>query len=356
MPFQSISKHLLGLPRRVQIFASVSLACLLLFSTFLYLSPRSLPPVVTNIIEASPWKPTWTTEQLEPRFAYVQYVTNLDYLCNAVINFGLLRRYGAKEDLVLIHPKSWSEGQSGEAKALAKLKEARPEINMRAFDVISTSKGDSTWRDSLTKFHAFGLTEWTRVLAFDSDSLVLNSMDHYFLSPTAPVAVPRAYWLNEKNADIAKQVLGSHVMLIEPNEARYHKIINEAKQSGDFDMEVINHMFRDSAMILPHRRLALLTGEFRAKDHSKYLAPDEDEEWNAMAEVSRSYLVHFSDWPLPKPWISRSKQQWEASLPECPNDAVEKEDQPRCANRVMWTGFYEDYDKEKSEQCKILHG
>lgn len=28
--------------------------------------------------------PFWTTEQLEPRFAYVQYATDIDYLCNSV--------------------------------------------------------------------------------------------------------------------------------------------------------------------------------------------------------------------------------------------------------------------------------
>lgn len=28
--------------------------------------------------------PHWTTEQMEPRFAYVQYATDFDYLCNAV--------------------------------------------------------------------------------------------------------------------------------------------------------------------------------------------------------------------------------------------------------------------------------
>jgi alpha-N-acetylglucosamine transferase len=238
---------------------------------------------------------------------------------------------------------------------MANLQAAAPHIHYRPFDVVSTQKGDSTWRDSLTKFHSFALTEWTRVLAFDSDSLVLNSMDHYFLGPLAPVAVPRAYWLNSKNTDIAKQILGSHVMLIEPNEARYRKILAEALRSGDFDMEVVNKMFRNSAMILPHRRLALLTGEFRKTEHSQYLAPDEDEEWNAMGEVSRSFLVHFSDWPLPKPWKPRSNRQWQEALPACPDDDVEREDRPRCADRVMWTGFYEMYDMERKRQCKILH-
>lgn len=222
-------------------------------------------------------------------------------------------------------------------------------------DVISTNKGDATWRDSLTKFQSFSLTEWTRVLAFDSDSLVLNNMDHYFLSPMAAVAVPRAYWLNEKGTNIAKQVLGSHVMLIEPNKDHYEKIVAESLRSGEFDMEVINHMFQDSAMILPHRRLALLTGEFRTKNHTKFLGPDEDEEWNAMAEVSRSFLVHFSDWPLPKPWLPHTKRQWEDALPTCLEDEIEKEDQPRCADRVMWTGFYEDYSHLKEQECGILY-
>lgn len=65
-------------------------------------------------------------------------------------------------------------------------------------------------------------------------------------------------------------------MLIEPSKGRYKKIIDEALRSRDFNIEVINHIFEDSAIMLPHRRLALLTGEFHAKDHTKYLAPEED--------------------------------------------------------------------------------
>jgi hypothetical protein len=50
-------------------------------------------------------------------------------------------------------------------------------------------------------------------------------------------------------------------------------------------MEVLNLLFADSAMILPHRRYALLTGEFCIKDHRQYLSEGKDAEWNAMAEV-----------------------------------------------------------------------
>lgn len=121
---------------------------------------------------------------------------------------------------------------SKEAKALISLREARPNIHYKLFDVVSTKKGDATWRDSLTKFHAFALTDWTRVLAFDSDTLVLNGMDHYFPAPMAPVAVPRAYWLNEKDTDVVKQILGSHAILIESQKERYRQILEEALLSA----------------------------------------------------------------------------------------------------------------------------
>jgi alpha-N-acetylglucosamine transferase len=199
------------------------------------------------------------------------------------------------------------------------------------------------------------LTEYTRVLAFDSDSLVLNNIDSLFLAPDSPVAMPRAYWLTERESNgTAKQILGSHLMLIEPNTHLYKRIIKEAERSGDFDMEVLNELFKDSAMILPHRRLALLTGEFRNKDHHKYLAPDEDEEWNAVYEVSKAYLVHFSDWPLPKPWKSHTEAQWQAALPECLEDDVEKPDRPRCADRFVWTGLYTHYSRDKAAYCEVL--
>ncbi|KAH8665555.1 nucleotide-diphospho-sugar transferase [Ilyonectria robusta] len=299
------------------------------------------------------FRPSWTTEQLEPRFAYAQYATDLDYLCNCAINFARLNMFGATYDKVLIFPEDWSSGSSKEAIAMRKFHSDYPDVELRPFGLLSTAKGDATWRNSLTKFHAFALTDYTRVLAFDSDSLVMQSMDHYFLAPLAPVAVPRAYWLNDDDAAVGKQLVGSHIMLIEPNQDRYKQIIDEALASGDFDMEIVNRMFGRSAMILPHRRLAMLSGELRATNHSKYLAPDVGEEWNAMGEISRAYLVHFSDWPLPKPWKHRTQKQWEAALPICRDDDVETEDKPRCADRFMWSGLYQDYDDGKERHCKF---
>jgi hypothetical protein len=63
---------------------------MLFLSTILYsryprqFSVLQVQPQNSTITSQQQWIPSWTTEQLEPKFAYAQYVTNLDYLCNAV--------------------------------------------------------------------------------------------------------------------------------------------------------------------------------------------------------------------------------------------------------------------------------
>lgn len=232
--------------------------------------------------------------------------------------------------------------------------------------LLTTDQGDSTWAESLTKFNVFRLINYTRVIYFDSDSLVLNSMDHYFLSPDAPIAVPRAYWLNDlDNPDInsfARQTVGSHFMMVKPNIRTYNAIHAEATRSGSFDMEIVNRLFGGSAMILPHRYLAILSGEFRNREHSKYLSADKadrPEDWNALTEILNSKLVHFSDWPLPKPWLPREEEQMEELMPTCdPTHGADRaiEGRPECADRLVWLSLYEEYDEERSEVCDGLFG
>ena len=123
-------------------------------------------------------------------------------------------------------------------------------------------------------------------------------MDELFLLPSAPVALPRAYWLHERLR------LTSHIMLIQPSAhdfARVEAAITNAKPD-EYDMEIINKLYNRSAMVLPHRRYALLSGELkkgRIEDHTAYLG-DQDEEWDVQREWHEAKYVHFSDWPLPK--------------------------------------------------------
>lgn len=121
-------------------------------------------------------------------------------------------------------------------------------------------------------------------------------MDELFLLPPCPVAMPRAYWLNPND-----RVLSSQVMLIQPSKLEFGRImdaINNAS-SKDYDMEIMNNLYRDSALVLPHRPYDLLTGEFRGNNHTAYLG-NQLEEWDPYAVKAEAKYLHFSDWPVPK--------------------------------------------------------
>lgn len=187
-------------------------------------------------------------------------------------------------------------------------------------------------------------------------------MDHYFDSPPARIALPRAYWLMD---DIGSEVtgplkLGSHVMLIEPDLQTYGRIINKINETRSFDMEIVNYLFGSSAMVLPHRGLALLSGEFRTSHHLRYLGEGDDGTWDADKEFADSHLVHFSDWPLSKPWLRRSVDAWEEALPGCA-DRVEqgRNDSERmatvdCPDRRIWVGLYGEYDTRREKVCRFM--
>lgn len=92
--FENLQRRLQNLPKRVHILAGGGLTVFLLLVSVVYLTPESIPlpgpkSVKTNVSDYLPspplwWRPSWTTESRVPRFAYVQYATNMDYLCNSV--------------------------------------------------------------------------------------------------------------------------------------------------------------------------------------------------------------------------------------------------------------------------------
>ena len=77
--------------------------------------------------------------------------------------------------------------------------------------------------------------------------------------------------------------------------------MNATENAGDndYDMDILSTLYQDSAMILPHRRYDLPTGEFRGDDHQRYLQ-DQQQQWDPDAISKEAKYLHFSDWPLPK--------------------------------------------------------
>ena len=126
-------------------------------------------------------------------------------------------------------------------------------------------------------------------------------MDELFTIPPAPVAMPRAYWL-----DFKQRTLSSQLILLQPSQLEYARIakaINE--EASGYDMEIMNTLYRDSCFVLPHRPYDLLTGEFRSDKHADYLGSKE-EVWDPDEVFKEAKFLHFSDWPVPKVWRIRS--------------------------------------------------
>lgn len=121
-------------------------------------------------------------------------------------------------------------------------------------------------------------------------------MDELFLFPPGPVAMPRAYWLGSKG-----QSFTSGLMLIQPSKFEFGRIMDEISNapSDMYDMEIMNKLYGDTALVVSHRPYTLVTGEFRSKSHEGYLG-NAKELWDAEKILKDAKYLHFSDWPVPK--------------------------------------------------------
>lgn len=171
-----------------------------------------------------------------------------------------------------------------------------------------------TWAESYTKLLAFNQTQYARVLQLDSDSIILQvclwiinngrpladpvrqTMDELFFLPPVPLAIPRAYWLNHRD-----NILSSQLLLIQPSNFEFARISKaiDAAGSKEYDMEIVNKLYKDSALILPHRPYNMLTTEYRYKNHKDYMG-NEEEPFDPERVLKECKFLHFSDWPMPK--------------------------------------------------------
>ncbi|KAH7263662.1 nucleotide-diphospho-sugar transferase [Fusarium tricinctum] len=197
--------------------------------------------------------------------------------------------------------------------------------------------------ESYTKLLAFNQTQYDRVLSVDSESVLLQAIDELFTLPPAPVAMPRAYWI------FPQKLLSSHVMLIKPSKTELTRIMERVQAAvyGEYDMEIVNQLYRDSALMFPHRRYALLSGEFCNDNHTLHLGSG-IEVWDPVSVYSEAKLIHFSDWPLPKPWKPIAEEKRLEVQPNCTRTADGMED---CTGRTIWNRLYTDFSAKRKEIC-----
>ncbi|KAE8350637.1 nucleotide-diphospho-sugar transferase [Aspergillus coremiiformis] len=313
---------------------------ILLITVFLFLSPFSLPrtsynaPVNTaysNPIQSTDWS----------RFAYVQYATTTDYLCNSVMIFEALTRLKSKAERLLMYPAYYPVDENSIQGQL--LRKARDEygVNLMPVQLHGRETEDETWAYSYTKLLAFNQTQYDRVLSLDSDATLLQPMDELFLLPSSPVAMPRAYWFNTTDLRLSSQV-----MLVQPSAFEFDRIMKSVDIAGPstYDMDIMNNLYKGNALILPHRPYDLLTGEFRREDHSLYMG-NSLEQWDPSVVLEEAKYIHFSDWPILKPWFQTSEETIEAQQPTCNTNTTTGEE--ICRARNLWREFYSEFVKRR---------
>ena len=278
------------------------------------------------------------------RYAYSQYATSSPYLCNAVMVFEALSRLGSKADRILFYPQEWDlEIESTSDRDSQLLVIARDRYDVKLLPVAIPKADDDAWNGSYTKFMAWGQTQYDRVLHLDSDVTILKHLDELFMLPSAPVAMLRAYW----RLPSVRQ-LTSLFILLEPDDMVAQQLMvassPNVRRKNEYDMEILNKFYGDSAMVLPHRQYGLLSGEFRVDDHRNYLGSSQGK-WDPERVLREASLVHFSDWPIPKPWILWPHNMIQDEMPKCKlGNGAGGDD---CRDKKVWLGLYDDFRKRR---------
>lgn len=145
--------------------------------------------------------------------------------------------------------------------------------------------------------------------------------------------------------------MSSHIMVLTPSEDAFRSvedIIERRAGKGFYDMEIMNALFGSTCEVLPHEPYALLTGEFRKKDHSAFLKSQSGRAWNPKDVLKQAKMVHFSDNPLPKPWVAKDERIL-AAKPDCSFAAENGEE---CRGQEIWLDFYNKF-KEKRNVSEV---
>lgn len=274
----------------------------------------------------------------------MQYATDRQYLCNALINVKRLIGLDTTCELVVLVPARFfrARPQSPVSKLLASLKERNVVLaSLSHTSLITTGAEGAMYVDSLQKLSVLGMQGYDVVVYFDNDGLVLRNLDD--LASQMPrhveLAVPRAYY-TESNG------VSSAFMVIRPSEklARLAREITRERSVGDYDMEVINQMVQREDVVsleLPYSKYLLLTGIFR--DHTQF---DKTSEWDARKVIEQASYIHFSDSPIPKPWVDDRGAQLRQHGPRCQGTD--------CENVVVWKEVYRQFRDEMRASCPSL--
>jgi hypothetical protein len=111
----------------------------------------------------------------------------------------------------------------------------------------------------------------------------------------------------------------------------------------------LNTMYQDHCVVIPHKQYNLLTAEFRSEKHEKYLGSDEA--WDGAKVLGEAKFVHFSDWPVPKPWLQAPESVMKDYQPKC-RESKDPGGQD-CRDRDIWLNLYKDFSDRRQVSGRI---
>ncbi|PSN65747.1 hypothetical protein BS50DRAFT_634967 [Corynespora cassiicola Philippines] len=94
------------------------------------------------------------------------------------------------------------------------------------------------------------------------------------------------------------------------------------------------------------RAYCLLSGKFRSEKHERYMGSEES--WDGAKALEDAKFVHFSDWPVPKPWLKASDSVMEDNQPRCKEI---KDIGLECSDRDIWRNLYKDFSERRQRIC-----
>lgn len=238
------------------------------------------------------------------RKALVFHAHNAQYLCGALVaaQSARIATPNVQFDVLIMLSKGWQVPAS----LLSRARDS--EIKLRSVEPFAnTISVNLRYRNSLDKLHAFNLTEYCRIVFFDSDTLVVRSIRPLFDDVPVPGAVadPVCSVFGRKSC------LSSALLVLEPSVDRANAIA-EALQSPTLkgqhlhDMNVLNFVLEDGWEELP--RTYLMINWLWRQQGLKRL----DRQSMLTREVR---AIHFSS---PKPWAKGWFDRWHVEVGERP--------------------------------------
>jgi len=338
----------------------VVLACVFILSALRYVivhNYRREPPILTITLDSLVEPPdfNWTNVY------NVQYAATPIHLCNALMLWSQIERIGSRAQRLMYYPSHWSPDEiddsdpEKELTPIARLLTSAIEdyaVTLQPLDVLhENNPSRETWAGCFTKFLAFNLTEYSRVLVIDSAATLYQHIDDLFFLPASPIAMPYVYWGEPEGWQFS-----SHLMLITPTPTEFSKINDAVRAAGpeEYDVDILNTIYNKNQILrIPQRPFNLLSGEFRRRSHGEYLASSgsskKKELWDPEEISNDVKYMHFSDWPIPEPWIKTSKEVLNKYMPRCAKS--EWFGATDCRAREMWLQLYVDFQRRRKAIC-----